>query len=206
MSSFSVLPATASLPHYCSSDYHECASEEGHSVICWGLPSGLVCANHRMSTTVGLASVADRGRDGEDDSAGGTPHGSAPSDDGLARRLKALACTAPLHDLDARKGRLDWADASAYQMAEIAFLAIDQVTIAMDFDRGASQEDIAARLVPLVAVQVPGRDPAEYARVANWVIDNLINVGSLDRGFKAIYGRLPLVATGRVSAPPRQPG
>jgi hypothetical protein len=61
-------------------------------------------------------------------------------DEGLARRLKALACTAPLHDLDSRKARLDWADASVYQMAEIALQIIDQVTIAMDFDRGADHE------------------------------------------------------------------
>ena len=46
-------------------------------------------------------------------------------DDGLARCLKALACTAPLHDLDARKVRLDWA-AAVYQMAEVAFQILDQ--------------------------------------------------------------------------------
>jgi hypothetical protein len=58
-------------------------------------------------------------------------------DEGLARRLKALACTAPLHDLDTRKVRLDWCDGIGYQMGEIALQAIDQVTVAMDFDRGA---------------------------------------------------------------------
>jgi len=46
-------------------------------------------------------------------------------DDGVTRRLKALACTAPLHDLDARKSRVDWADAARYQMAEIGLQAID---------------------------------------------------------------------------------
>ena len=60
-------------------------------------------------------------------------------DEGLARRLKALACTAPLHDLDARKTRLDWVDAERYQMAEIGLQAIDEVTLAMDFDHGAAQ-------------------------------------------------------------------
>jgi hypothetical protein len=57
--------------------------------------------------------------------------GGGLADEGLARRLKALACTAPLHDLDARKAKLDWADATVYQMAEIALHTIDQVTIAM---------------------------------------------------------------------------
>ena len=109
-------------------------------------------------------------------------------DEGLARRLKALACTAPLHDLDARKVRLDWCDGAGYQMAEIALQAIDQVTVAMDFDRGADHEDVVNRVLPFVAAQAPERDRAEHARVARWVLDNLINVGSTDRGFRALYG------------------
>jgi hypothetical protein len=71
--------------------------------------------------------------------------GRALGDEGLARRLKALACTAPLHDLDTRKVRLDWCEASVYQMAEIALQVIDQVTIAMDFDRGADHDDVVKR-------------------------------------------------------------
>lgn len=109
-------------------------------------------------------------------------------DDGLARRMKALACTAPLHDLDARKSRLDWADAGRYQMAEIGLQAIDLVTLAMDFDHGAAQPEIVRRLVPFIAVQVPDASVAEHEQVGDWVIDNLINVGSLDRGFAVDYG------------------
>ncbi|WBC04754.1 hypothetical protein [Micromonospora sp. WMMA1976] len=74
-------------------------------------------------------------------------------DDGLIRRLKALACTAPLNDLDSRKSHLEWVDGSIYQMAEIGLHVIDQVTIAMDFDAGADAEQIIARTVPLVAMQ-----------------------------------------------------
>ncbi|MQA62980.1 MAG: hypothetical protein GEU86_16155 [Actinophytocola sp.] len=109
-------------------------------------------------------------------------------DGGLARRLKALACTAPLHDLDARKSKVDWADASVYQMAEIALHTIDQVTIAMDFDTGADHERIVRRLLPFIAAQAPSRSPAEHERVARWVLDNLINVGTVDRGFRRVYG------------------
>jgi hypothetical protein len=112
----------------------------------------------------------------------------AELDEGLSRRLKALACTAPLHDLDARKGRLDWSDANAYQMAEIALQAIDQVTIAMDFDRGANHDQVVARLLSFVAAQAPDRSHDEHLRVARWVLDNLINVGTTDRGFRAVYG------------------
>jgi hypothetical protein len=111
-------------------------------------------------------------------------------DAGVARRLKALACTAPLHDLDARKVHLDWCDAARYQMAEIALQAIDQVTLAMDFDHGADQAQVVRRLRPFVAAQHPDAPPGEHERVAQWVIENLINVGSVDRGFRVDYGTL----------------
>ncbi|MFP5019615.1 hypothetical protein [Pseudonocardia phyllosphaerae] len=108
-------------------------------------------------------------------------------DEGVARRLKALACTAPLHDLDARKGRLEW-DATGYQMGEIGLQAIDQVTLAMDFDHGAGHAEVVRRLLPFVGAQVPHAPREEHERVARWVIDNLINVGSIDRGFAVEYG------------------
>jgi hypothetical protein len=109
-------------------------------------------------------------------------------DDGVARRLKALACTAPLHELDQRKSRLEWVDAASYRMAEVALQAIDQVTLAMDFDRGADQAQVVRRLLPFIAAQVPDAAAGEHERVGHWVVENLINVGSLDRGFRAEYG------------------
>ncbi|KUO11223.1 hypothetical protein [Streptomyces sp. DSM 15324] len=109
------------------------------------------------------------------------------ADEGLARRLRALACTAPLHDLDARKGNLA-GEYSVYGMAEIALAAIDLVTLNMDFDTGADHDQIVARLVPRIAAQAPARPVAEHERVARWVLENLINVGSVDRGFRAVYG------------------
>jgi hypothetical protein len=122
---------------------------------------------------------------GHDDGAAGA---GFAMDEGLARRMKALACTAPLHDLDTRKVRLDWADADVYQMAEVAFQVIDQVTVAMDFDHGARHDEVVARVLPFVAAQVPDRDRDEHAQVARWVLDNLINVGTTNRGFRAVYG------------------
>ncbi|BBJ45893.1 hypothetical protein SSPO_086110 [Streptomyces antimycoticus] len=109
------------------------------------------------------------------------------ADEGLARRLRALACTAPLHDLDARKANLA-GEYGVYAMAEVALAAIDLVTLHMDFDTGADHEQIVARLLPRVAAQAPGRPAAEHDRVARWVLENLINVGSVDRGFRAVYG------------------
>ncbi|URN14496.1 hypothetical protein LUW77_28685 [Streptomyces radiopugnans] len=109
------------------------------------------------------------------------------ADEGLARRLRALACTAPLHDLDARKANLA-GEYGTYSMAEVALAAIDLVTLHMDFDTGADHEEIVARLLPRVAAQAPRRPAAEHERVARWVLENLINVGSVDRGFRAVYG------------------
>ncbi|TCP46239.1 hypothetical protein EV191_11436 [Tamaricihabitans halophyticus] len=121
----------------------------------------------------------------QDDRTGGA---DSRVDEGLTRRLKALACTAPLHELDARKTKLDWADARVYQMAEIGLHAIDQVTIAMDFDAGADHREIVHRLRPFIAAQAPNRLAEEHERVARWVLDNLINVGTTDRGFHRVYG------------------
>ncbi|MFC5033386.1 MULTISPECIES: hypothetical protein [Streptomyces] len=109
------------------------------------------------------------------------------ADEGLARRLKALACTAPLHDLDVRKANLA-GEYSVYAMAEVALSAIDMVTLNMDFDTGADPEQIVTRLLPRVAAQSPRRPVEEHERVARWVLENLINVGSVDRGFRAVYG------------------
>lgn len=107
---------------------------------------------------------------------------------GFAQRVKALATTAPLHDLDARKSQVQTADYTVYQMAELALHTIDLVTIAMDFNTGARPELVLRDLVVRVAAQAPDRTASEHERVASWVLENLLNVGSADRGFRTIYG------------------
>jgi hypothetical protein len=73
-------------------------------------------------------------------------------------------------------------------MSELALQAIDLVTLAMDCDHGASHEQVVADLVPLVAAQVPDQAPGQHEQVARWVLNNLVNVGSADRRFRAVYG------------------
>ncbi|MFC5910681.1 hypothetical protein [Streptacidiphilus monticola] len=109
------------------------------------------------------------------------------ADEGLARRLRALACTAPLHDLDSRKANLA-GEYAVYGMAEVALAAIDLVTLHMDFDAGADRDHVLARLLPRVAAQAPDRPWTEHERVAKWVLESIINVGSVDRGFRSTYG------------------
>jgi hypothetical protein len=106
----------------------------------------------------------------------------------FTQRVKALATTAPLHDLDARKSQVQAGDYTVYQMAELALHAIDLVTVAMDFDTGARPDAVLAELSEQVAVQAPDRLLAEHQKVARWVLENLLNVGSADRGFRTIYG------------------
>ncbi|TQE25087.1 hypothetical protein [Streptomyces ipomoeae] len=116
------------------------------------------------------------------------PHPPHLPDEGLVRRVKALACTAPLQALDQRKASLDWADAKVYHMAEIALHTIDQVTIAMDFDAGAEHAKVLEQVKHFVEAQAPDRDDAEHAAVADWVLQRLINVGTIERGFSWHYG------------------
>lgn len=110
---------------------------------------------------------------------GARPAPGPAADEGLARRLKALACTAPLHDLDNRKVNLA-GEYGGYAMAEVGLAAIDLVTLHMDFDTGADREIVLGRLLPRVAAQNPTRPGAEHQRVARWVLESLINVGSVD--------------------------
>jgi hypothetical protein len=117
----------------------------------------------------------------------GRPALGPAADEGMARRLRALACTAPLHDLDSRKANLA-GEYAVYGMAEVALAAIDLVTLQMDFDTGADRDQVLARLHPRVAAQAPDRPWREHERVARWVLESLINVGSVDRGFRAVYG------------------
>ncbi|MFD3412919.1 hypothetical protein [Streptomyces cyaneofuscatus] len=111
-------------------------------------------------------------------------------DEGLTRRLKALACTAPLHDLDIRKAKLPWLDGAQYQMAEVALQIIDHVAIAMDYDTGANHEQVLLRAGGFVGWQAPERPANEHIRVAGWVLDSLINVRDTDRGFRRFYGEV----------------
>lgn len=106
----------------------------------------------------------------------------------FSQRIKALATTAPLHDLDSRKSAVQSGDWTVYQMAELALHAIDLVTIAMDFDTGAHPEQVQRDLTYRVAAQAPQRPKPEHEKVASWVLENLLNVGSADRGFRTLYG------------------
>ncbi|MFI9393994.1 hypothetical protein ACIG53_24310 [Streptomyces bauhiniae] len=111
-------------------------------------------------------------------------------DDGLVRRVKALACTAPLQALEDNKGSLGRLDAQPYHMVELALHTIDQVAMAMDFDTGAEHAKVIEQVSHFAGIQAPERPEDEHHAVAEWVLHKLINIGTLDRGFTWTYGRV----------------
>ncbi|MEV6758277.1 hypothetical protein [Streptomyces sp. NPDC051214] len=114
------------------------------------------------------------------------PHGRDTL--GLATRVKALAVADPVLDLERRKPLLASREWTGYQMEELALTAIDTVTLKMDFDDGARHEDIVAAMARVAGLQMPQRDRDEHTAVARWVLDSLLNVGTVDRDFSHDYG------------------
>ncbi len=112
---------------------------------------------------------------------------TAFGDEALARRAKAMACTVPLHHLEANKGRMREGAFSAYTVWGLAFVAIDTVTVQMDFDRGAAHGTVIDAMLPYARRQVPDRDAAEHRDVCTWVLDELIGTTS-QREFTVEYG------------------
>jgi hypothetical protein len=98
-----------------------------------------------------------------------------------------MACTVPLHELEASKGRMNDGAFAAYTVWELAFVAIDTVTVQMDFDRGAAHEAVIEAVVPYARAQMPAREPSEHEAVAKWVLDELIGRSS-QREFTIEYG------------------
>jgi hypothetical protein len=111
----------------------------------------------------------------------------ALGDEALARRAKAMACTVPLHHLEANKGRMRDGAFSVYTVWGLAFVGIDTVTVQMDFDRGAAHDVVIDSMLPYARRQAPGRDDTEHRDVCKWVLDELIGTSS-QRGFTVDYG------------------
>ncbi|WP_242535526.1 hypothetical protein [Streptomyces albidoflavus] len=107
---------------------------------------------------------------------------------GLATRVKAIAVADPVLDLERRKSLLASREWTGYQMEELALTAIDTVTLKMDFEDGARHEDIVAAMARVAGLQMPQRNRDAHTAVARWVLDSLLNVGTVDRDFSHDYG------------------
>lgn len=107
----------------------------------------------------------------------------------LSRRVKALACTAPLHALEANKVRVAdgrWVRLNCW---ELAFVAIDAVAIAMDFDTGASYDVTVDLVARQAARQDPGLTGDDARAAGTWIVEGLISGRGGDEPFHAAYGR-----------------
>jgi len=105
----------------------------------------------------------------------------------LARRAKTLACTVPVHELEQVKGSVHNGTWRGYTMWALAFVAIDTVTVHMDFDRGASQHLVIDDMVRYAALQAPDAPPGEHREVCGWVLNRLIGTDE-ERRFTVSYG------------------
>lgn len=108
--------------------------------------------------------------------------------DSLARRVKAVACTAPLHDLEANKVRRGGPEWSGLNCWELAFVAIDTVATRMDFDSGVPYDDVITVVATQAGHQLPQLSAGAHRDVGAWVVDGLVS-GRAGDGFDAVYGR-----------------
>lgn len=118
---------------------------------------------------VDLEDLAGAGWDTDDDPALLTTPAAVES---LGRRVRAIAFTKPLHDLEASKVRAGGEAWARLNMVELAFHAVDVVALRMDFDTGASYDDVVVAVSTLATLQVP--DLADPERVGEKVVEGLI--------------------------------
>jgi hypothetical protein len=109
--------------------------------------------------------------------------------DSLSRRVKALACTAPLHALETNKVRVADGRWTRLNCWELGFVAIDAVAVAMDFDTGASYDITVDLVAGQAARQDPGLGGDDTRAAATWVVEGLISGRGGDEPFHAVYGR-----------------
>lgn len=92
------------------------------------------------------------------------------------RRVKALTCTEPLHDLQANRSRRNW---GAFDFYDLGLAAIDSVVDRMGFDSGISREELDSALRAEARRFAPNARDRELAPVLTELVETLIrpNVG-----------------------------
>lgn len=87
------------------------------------------------------------------------------------RRVKALALTAPLHEIEENKGLRGW---QAYDCYDLALAAIDTVVDKMSFDSGIRRADLDSAITEEAARFDPDAPAATHRDVALHIIETLI--------------------------------
>jgi hypothetical protein len=120
----------------------------------------------------------------------------------FVRRLRVLAHLQPLLDIEHDKNRAARAGGAKrswdeYDMRLLQVAAFDAIAAEYGLhpEGGVPRTSVEAAVGAQAARSAPGRAAAEYAEVASWLIDRLLNVGYAARGFDvpwvnpAGYGR-----------------
>ncbi|HJU24279.1 MAG TPA: hypothetical protein VJ891_17380 [Casimicrobiaceae bacterium] len=104
------------------------------------------------------------------------------------RRVKALTCTRPLHELQTNRGLRGW---SQYDFYDLGLAAIDLVVDRMGFDTGISREDLDRELLDEVRRFAPEASEDELTRVASEIIETLVrpNIGEYTSAIDAMKRR-----------------
>lgn len=115
-------------------------------------------------------------------------------DDGAnLRRVKALAATVPIEELDRAKGSYSGDFWGLYDLRTLAVAAIDWIALALGVSSGASPVTTTTFLAGQAARQQPGRDPEEHRLVAARVLDRLIGDGEVTRKYVDHGSNPPIV-------------
>jgi len=105
-------------------------------------------------------------------------------DDGAnLRRVKALAATVPIEELDRSKGSFAGSFWEAYDLRTLAVAAIDWIALALGVSSGAAPEAVTAFLTTQAARQQPARSPEEHHQVAARVLARLVGDGEVTREY-----------------------
>lgn len=98
-----------------------------------------------------------------------------PTDDeAVVRRVKAVAATRPLHDLERNKASYDGGFWEHYDLVSLAVKAIDQVALAMGVSAGTPYDESLSYLADQAARQHAAGGEAEHAAVAERVLGALV--------------------------------
>lgn len=115
-------------------------------------------------------------------------------DDGAnLRRVKALAATVPIEELDRAKGSYSGGFWGLYDLRTLAVAAIDWIALALGVSSGASPTTTTTFLAGQAARQQPSRDPEEHRQVAARVLERLIGDGEVSRRYVDLGSTTPVV-------------
>lgn len=96
------------------------------------------------------------------------------ADAAFVRRVTVLARSAPLHDMEGRESRQQFA-ADRYDLRSLALAALDAVVVRQGLDEEATSEDVLDLLRRLAQRAAGDLPAADHLAVARFVLQELLN-------------------------------